>query len=488
MGQARGWYEDGIIQFRQLPFAKADRWCEAVPVEHWNEPAGSREYGPAPIQPPPSPFWAKKNHEDINYPQDEDCLHLNIWAADVTRPGKAVLFWIYGGSYIQGYNAKGVYLPYEFVKAHPDILVVAPNYRVGVLGSLNLSALTGEEKYRKSNNLALLDLVAALRWVNKNIADFGGDPERVTLYGHSAGSNAISHLLVMPMARNLFRRAVCQSSFSPDVGTVALDTSTLIADKFFQLAGISTLEEALALTPEQILAAQGGLFRYSYHGSRASKMFSPVEDNITVMEHAFECFVNGEINAEQIMIGTSEGEYDQMFSAKSCDECRKFVIDRNADKHVTEEDENRFIALHPEITEMEALMTIHNDLGLRLGGEFIGRACSAHIPVYEYLFRLRDPEDQSRARHGAPCNYVFGTLIPKGAPGNLKSEMMDAWAGFIRTGDPNHPSIPQWEKYQPDGAVMCIDASWTPETGYWKESFAFWGSRFAEYTLLPENL
>lgn len=216
-------------------------------------------------------------------------------------------------------------------------------------------------------------------------------------------------------------------------------------------------------------------------------MFSPVADGIIVMPDAFQCFADGRINVRELMIGGSQGEYDQMFLKKDLEESRRFVVERNADKRVTLEDVQRFVALHPEMTEKEAIMTIHNDLGLCLGGEFIGRACAKHIPVYEYVFCLRDPEEGWRALHGAPCNYVFGTVIPKGALEQLERQMMDTWAAFIRTGDPNHPGIPVWPRYRPDGPVMMIDAQWRLTDGYWKTDFSFWGPRFTEYALLKEG-
>ena len=185
------------------------------------------------------------------------------------------------------------------------------------------------------------------------------------------------------------------------------------------------------------------------------------------------------------MIGGSEGEYDQMFLKMNTEETKASVIQRNSDKGVTEADMEAFRLLHPEMTEKEAYMSVHNDLGLRLGGEWIGRACCSHIPVYEFTFRLRDPKEGWRALHGAPCNYVFGNLIPEGAPEHLSFQMMDVWAAFAKSGDPNTPAIPEWPKYEPDGAVMAIGEQWELDRGYWKKDFAFWKDRFAEKKWMP---
>lgn len=477
--------KEGVLTFLNIPFARAGRWQVPEMLPPFSETLEAKAYGPAPIQAEPDPFFAKRNGDFLDVPTSEDCLNLNIWTADLKTPKKAVLFWVYGGSYIMGYNYKRLNLPEKLVKAHPELIVIAPNYRVGVLGSLNLSSLDPDEVYKYSNNLALLDLIAALKWTNQNIEAFGGDPKNVTMYGHSAGSNAISHLLVIPEAEDYFQKAICQSSYMTDLGTVALDTSEEMGRKFLELAGVSSLKEALALSTQQILEAQKKLFCFRYGGSKASKLFSPVQDELTVSSNAFRRLAEGDFKVKALMIGGSEGEYDQMFLKMDEMETRTSVVQRNSDKHVTESDVEEFRLLHPEMTAKEAYMTVHNHLGLRMGGEWIGRACCSYIPVYEFTFRLRDPKEGWRALHGAPCNYVFGNLIPEGAPKQLSAQMMDVWAAFAQNGDPNTPSIPKWPKYQPDGTVMAIGEHWELEPEYWKKDFAFWKDRFAEKKWIP---
>lgn len=479
--------DSDILAFYNVPFALAERWKAPIALPPSSGISPAKNYGPAPIQAEPDPFFAKRNCDFTNVLTSEDCLNLNIWTSDLTVKKKAVLFWVYGGSYIMGYNYKRAYLPENFIKSHPEVLVIAPNYRVGVLGSLNLSSLHPGEDYKFSNNLALLDLIAALRWVNQNIEAFGGDPQNVTLYGHSAGSNAISHLMVIPEAEPYFQKAICQSSYMTDLGTVALDTSEEIGKKFFELAGISTLYEGLALSTEQILDIQNKLFGFRYGGSKASKLFSPVQDNIVVDTHAYERMVKGDFRLKSLMIGGSEGEYDQMFLKMDPSETKASVLQRNADKKISECDLDSFAALHPEMSKKEAYMSVHNQLGLTLGGEWIARACCPHIPVYQYMFRLRDPKEGFRALHGAPCAYVFGCLIPEGAPKNLSSQMMDVWASFITSGSPEYETIPSWPPYRPDGSVMAIDENWTVEEEFWKKDFALWKDCFEENLILKNN-
>lgn len=483
-GRYQGKFEEnGVLSFKNIPYATAKRWQKAKPVAPHEGITDAFAFGPAPYQNPPDPEVAKKRGDLLEVWMEEDCLNANVWTWDVETPKKAVLFWVYGGSYIQGYNYKYINIPLNFIKNHPEIVMVSCNYRVGIFGSLNLSSLTKESEYAYSNNLALCDLLQALHWVKENIEAFGGDPENITLYGHSAGSNASSQLLCMRSAKGLFQKAICQSSFKPDLGTVAYDTSEQVAEKFFELAGVSSLEDALNLSPEQILAAQKGLFRFRYHGSRESKMFSPVMDNLVVFEDDLMRFCKGEINAKAIIFGSSQGEYDQMFRAMDAEETKKSVMERDAGKHVTAEDLAQFRSMHPEMTEKEAYMSVHNELGLVLAGEMLARTAAKYRPVWQYVFRLRE-DDGMRAAHGAPMCYVFGRMMAKRAPEKLVKEMMDTWAAFINTGNPNNPSIPEWKNYCADGAVMCIDENWILEDQYWKKDFEMWKERFPEYRFL----
>lgn len=470
---------NGVTVFRSIPYAKAQRWQPARLYELTGPSYQAAEWGTVPVQGPPAPFFAKRSGERTDLPCGEDCLNISIWAGDLQQKNKPILFWVYGGAYIAGYNYRKGFTPEEFAKAHPEILVVAPNYRIGILGSMNLSSLTRDPVYRTSNNLALLDLITALYWVHKYATAFGGDASKITMYGHSAGSNAISHLLTMPLAKGLFRRAICQSSFMTDLGTVEYCTSQEIGQKFLELAGADTLEAALALTPEEILAAQKQLFRYSF-GGKPSKMFSPVIDGIVVQAEGFRAFVEGNFCAEQLMIGGSEGEYDQRFWEMSPDETREAVRLGNADKKVTQQDIQDYLKLFPERDEKESYMTIHNVLGLTLGGEWIARASAPHCPVYDYQFRLRSDAGEHRALHGDPTYYVFGTLMDAAAPKELSRQMMDAWAAFVKTGDPNHPGIPAWPTVSQQHTVMTIGETWQTVPEYFQRDISFWADRFEE--------
>lgn len=471
--------ESGILSFRSIPYATAERWQKAKPSDLDTEGLEAQRFGNVPPQGPPSPFFAQRSGELTELPCSEDCLNICIWTGDNKLKNKPVLLWVYGGAYIAGYNYRKGFTPEELVKAHPDIVVVSPNYRVGVLGSLNLSGLTDDPAYADSNNLALLDIIEAMHWVQKYIGCFGGDPDNVTLYGHSAGSNAISHLLVNPEVKGLFRRAVCQSSFMTDLGTVEYDTSAAIADSFFKAAGVEDLQQALELPIEQLLNAQKTLFRGKYPG-KASKLFSPVIDGRTVKADSFAGYANGGIYAESLIIGGSEGEYDQTGWDLSPDEIRAGIIARNSDKHVTVQDIERYISLFPERDETESCLSINNVLGLTMGGEFIARAAAKHIPVYEYQFCLRSDNGVHRALHGDPTYYVFGTLTDKNAPSQLQKQMMDTWVSFMKTGDPNNPQIPDWPRISEQNSVMIIGNSWTPVPEYFSRDYSCWADRFAE--------
>jgi para-nitrobenzyl esterase len=194
---------DGVLEWRGIPYAKAARFVAPGPVAPWRGVREALEYGPSCPQPdttlvevlgpPPNPL-----------PRSEDCLHLTVTAPERKGALRPVLVWLHGGSYMVGSGSIEHYRPHKMVR-EGDVVVVRINYRLGVLGYLQLDGVS-------PGNLGLLDQIAALAWVRRNIASFGGDPERVTVFGQSAGADSVACLIASPLARGLFRRAVVQSA------------------------------------------------------------------------------------------------------------------------------------------------------------------------------------------------------------------------------------------------------------------------------------
>lgn len=469
----------GVISFKGIPYAKppvgALRWQPPQPLENNAHIMPADKFPPAPIQPDMPESLATRLGEAIHTPQSEDCLYLNMWCWDVTTPKKAILFWIYGGSYTIGHASRLQERGEPFVAKNHDIVVVACNYRLGVFGSLNLSSIDTEGKYAYSCNLNLLDQQAALKWVKDNAEFFGGDSERITLYGHSAGSNSISHHLAISESTNLFQRAICQSSFLIGHGTVSLEESNCTAKKILALIGANTLEEALNTSAEKLLSAQVELFGQAYP--------PPVEDGITVQSNELARIAAGQLHDKQFLVGTSTGEYDQLFAGLTDEEALCKAAARNKERlgDNPEEQLESFALLHPEMPRSLVFASANNELGMTLGGEIQARVCALHNSVYKFLFAWSDPLTQMRAPHGAPCPFFFGNNIPENAPKDLEQMVQEAWGNFIRTGNPLGSFASQWPAYsKTEHPTMIIDETWTLSNSVWEKDYPFWKNSFPE--------
>src|SRR5208337_918811 len=202
-GRARAWKG---IRYAAPPVGDL-RFRATEPPQRWTEVADATSFGPACPQPsfPNMPL-------DLGAPQSEDCLRLNIWASSDTQPGngKPVMVWLHGGAYVLGSSSQPLYDGRRLVGSG-DVVVVTVNYRLGALGFLDLSSFDTARR-RFDSNIGLRDVLAALGWVRDNIAAFGGDPQRVTLFGESAGAGIVTTLLASPAAEGLFAGAIAQSS------------------------------------------------------------------------------------------------------------------------------------------------------------------------------------------------------------------------------------------------------------------------------------
>lgn len=256
-GKVGGFLQDGIYIYKGIPYAKAERFMPPQPADKWEGVRSSRMFGPTCPQAVRMGWGADEHafafHWDDGYP-GEDCLRVNIWTPG-TNDGKKrpVMVWLHGGGYAAG---SGQELPsydgFNLAKKG-DAVVVTLNHRLNVLGFLDLSAYG--DKYAKSGNAGLLDLVAALQWVNKNIAAFGGDAQNVTIFGQSGGGGKVSTLLATPSAKGLYHKAIVQSGsmlrtmdakYSRRIGAAVMDELGLKA---------SQIDELQKMPYERLLAA-----------------------------------------------------------------------------------------------------------------------------------------------------------------------------------------------------------------------------------------
>lgn len=275
-GIIRGVREYGCVSFKGIPYAKPPvgklRFLPPKPCEDWFGALDCTYYGPRPIQLPPP--WCLDSSTAV---YGEDCLNINVWTPNIDDKKRPVLFNIFGGGHMEGSNSELGSEGYHLL-ADRDIVVAAPNYRVGALGYLYLGHLLGSD-YASSGNLGLLDLILALKWVKENISFFGGDPDRITIAGQSAGGKSVMSLLLAPEANGLFQGAVAMSGALQGIKDIG--TEIMLTRNFLQASGMKEeeVEKLLSLPAEEIVKMQERAnsiyFKAESYGSTADGIILP---------------------------------------------------------------------------------------------------------------------------------------------------------------------------------------------------------------------
>ena len=459
-GKVRGQVSDGVAAFKGIPYAAPpfgpNRLRPPVRPQAWDSVRDAMAYGPTAPKPPyPPPYDALLPEPVI---AGDDCLNLNVWTPDPGGSGLPVMVWIHGGAFVNGSGAVADYAGDRF--ARDGVVCVTINYRLGCDGFLLLDDATP--------NRGLLDQIAALEWVQENIAAFGGDPGTVTIFGESAGAMSVTTLLSMPRTAGLFRRAIPQSG----AGHHALpaETARIVSAELARRLGVApTLAEVAAVPVDRLVAAQSQL--------SADIALNPDPGRwreVTANGMAFEPVVDGEILPARPIDGIAGGN------------------GRGVDLLVgTNRDENRLFLVPTGVADAiddASLALVAGGLGLDAAGQAVYRsgASSAgdaladvmtdwffRIPAirlaeqhdgesYMYEFAWPTPVLGGRlgACHALEIGFVFDTLDAEGAdvlygsspPAELAATMHRAWVDFARSGRPG------WDAYDVDTrATMTFD-------------------------------
>lgn len=242
-GPVAGYIDDGVFIYKGIPYARADRFQPAVDPEPWTEVRSSRAYGPTCPQDKRTGWYSDDQafsmHWDDGFP-DEDCLRVNVWTGGINDGEKRpVMVWLHGGGFRAGSGQELISYDGTNLARDHGVVVVTLNHRLNVLGFLDLSAYGA--KYAHSGNLGMMDIVKALEWVRNNIANFGGDPANVTIFGQSGGGGKVSTLMAMPSAKGLFSKAIVES------GSI----TELMTPKYSRRVGAATVAN-LGLNPSRI--------------------------------------------------------------------------------------------------------------------------------------------------------------------------------------------------------------------------------------------
>lgn len=487
-GPLVGVAHEGLVTFLGIPYAAPPlgpdgRFRPPRPHEGWESIRPATSFGPAARQ-LPSALDALLGAGPE--PQDENCLVLNVWTpgcdSEARRP---VLVWIHGGAFVQGSGSLPVYHGDRLAR-RGNVVVVSINYRLGELGWLHLDALGPE--FAGSGNCGLLDQIEALRWVRRNIAGFGGDPDNVTVFGESAGAMSVAALLGTPAARGLFHRAIAQSGAAN--AHLDADQAAATTEEYRRRAGVTDLADLVDLPAERLLAVQGALAAETFadlDGALASGQpgglhHLPVVDGVVLPRPPVDAVRDGAAADVALLTGTTADEY------------RLFLV---MDQRVPDDATVRALA--------ERLLRQHDGGGRSDAGDRAGALLDAYrterpgadnrtlrcalltdlifrIPMLElvaaqgghrhdtqvYRFDWRTPAFGGAlgACHAIDLPFVFGTLdLPATAmflgadpPQDLALAAMDAWLAFARTGNASTTER-AWPRYDPSGSrsTMLLD-------------------------------
>jgi para-nitrobenzyl esterase len=463
-GRISGVPEDGIVVFRGIPYARPPvgerRLRPPQPIAPWSGVLEAHGYGPA----------APQNAGTIVHllgvaleAPDEDCLRLNVFAPAGGAGRRPVLVWLHGGGFTTGSTAWPVYDPSPLVR-RGDVVVVTVQYRLGALGFLPLEREDGGV-----GNLGLLDQIAALEWVRENAAAFGGDAERVTVFGNSAGAMSIATLLGAPSARGLFRGAIVQSGSADYVH--GREDAARVAEGFCKQLGLAPGDErGLREVPlDAWLAAQArSVAALSRELPRL--VFQPVVDAALLPRPPLESIAEGEAASVRLLVGTNldEWRYYGLADPRShrLDEAGLLRrLERGLDR------EGRPLARRvletyraarqgrASLAPPDLWFAIQSDRWFRHPAMRMAERHAVHQPAtFAYLFDWASPAlgGALGSCHSLEVPFVIGSvshprlrpLVGEGPePALLCERMQDAWLGFAREGDPAHPGLGAWPGY-----------------------------------------
>jgi len=477
-GNVRGYIHHSIYTYKGIPYAHADRFMAPVKPRPWSSVRSSLTYGPVCPMDPTSTV-----NDEFEFPfqhnwgyYNENCQSLNVWTPGIKDQKKRpVMVWFHGGGFTTGSYVELPSYDGENLSRKADLVVVSVNHRLNVLGFLDLSAYG--EKYRNSANAGLMDLVAALQWVKQNIAQFGGDPDNVTIFGQSGGGGKVTSLMNAPSAKGLFQKAIVQSG-SYLTGFTESSVARRIA------AGI--LDE-LHLQPSQVDSLQ--TIPYERLNNAAKKAMGKVTAALRAEgknvpgfglmwgPNLDSSFLPYQPDAPEaialsknipLLVGSTKNEFTPFIPGSrdmTMDAARTSLQKKygeKADAYMA-----AVLKAYPETTKPSDYIDIDNIFRPGAIRQANQKAIPGAAPVYMYLFTWQSPvlDGAFKAMHCMEIPFVFDNIsrceeMTGGGKDAyaLADKMSSAWANFARTGNPNAKGLPSWPAYTAEnGAVMIFD-------------------------------
>lgn len=456
-----GTQKDSVVSFKGIPYAKAPvgelRWKEPVPAEADDGVYEARYFGKSPIQ----TEWPSE--VGSYYEKGEDCLTLNIWEnANNDSTDKPVMVFIHGGSYGWGATSDPVYDGHNLVAKFDDIILVTVEYRLGMMGFIDFSAVEGGEEYNTSGNLGLLDQVCALQWIQENIAAFGGDPDNVTVFGESAGGGSVSLLPLIDGTEGLFQRIIAES------GSVALTYSTDECQNLTQMlleeTGCTNMKELAALSEEELISVNEKLNDYNCF---------PERDGVVLPVNLYEAYEGGSASHIDMMIGTNADEvrywinemgyYVPLLDGEIIYKLGLPIMYETNLKRISDADKQNidtFMALQND-KKIWNLTEFYNEVLFRVPAIAQAESHSKNGGnTYMYYWTYPGENEMVGACHAIELTYIFNNLdnaIYTGDKVNtaLADAAQNMWVNFARTGNPSTEKY-AWQPYDADSRMTMV--------------------------------
>ena len=460
---------DNVVSWKGIPYAKQPvgdlRWKAPQTPDGSDKVYEAYYFGHSSVQ-------VEGGDEPSSlYPQGEDCLNLNVWNnySDQSE-NKPIMVWIHGGAYIQGGTSEPYYDGTNFVKNHPDVIFASMDYRTDILGFVNLSNVPGAEEYTDTANLGLLDEIMALSWLKENAEAFGGDPERITLFGESAGGGSVSALMLAPQARGLFKRGIMQSGTAAAYLRTAKKSMERTA-QIMEISGIKDFDGFMALSASDIRKIETILII-----ENAVDYPYPQRDGIVIPMDLEKALNSNTRNGFDVMVGTTKDEYAYWTMLYGKDYNLQIMQELIGQALSKMDDGQKAIydtfMSAQDGDEYNKLLQFINYRSFHCPARLEAETHAANGQnAYVYYFTEEANNPDLLSYHGYDLGFVLGNVDEASAKDipaayRLSEIMQQMWVNFAKTGDPSLSDgdvdgvgAIRWDKYEAnDYPVMVFDA------------------------------